>query len=392
LLTGHQRTEQIVEGLSAGANDYLSKPYAEEELRARVAALLRSKELLERAEAAEQVVRLVLDSAPEALLVLDSAGRVSYLNAEAERVLRAPTAALLGKHPSDVVAGVSWDAATRSPPSGLPLADVTIGDQLFSPLVRVFPLDDGTSTTISFRNVTEHRQREAKRLDFYAVVAHDLRSPLSAIHLRADALLAGLRGPLSEEVATDLQKIRKNVKSLVSLIDDFLEIARLDSPAGIMEPRPVDLVPILEAVLDDVEPLAGAEEHDLRVSIPNEPALVSGDPVRLAQVLTNLVTNAIKYTPRGGKLRASILAGPSHIEARIDDNGPGIDPALVPTLTDRYVRGSGGAAGAPGTGLGLMIAKQILEAHGTELCVDTELGRGSSFWFRLPRIRPPVSG
>jgi signal transduction histidine kinase len=391
LLTGHQRTEQIVEGLSAGANDYLSKPYAVEELRARVAALLRSKELLERAEAAEQVVRLVLDSAPEALLVLDSKGRVSYLNAEAERVLRAPTAAVLGKLPSDVVPGVSLDAAPGSPQNAMPLPDVSIGDQLFSPVVRVFPNDDGTSsTTISFRNVTEHRQREAKRLDFYAVVAHDLRSPLNAIHLRADALLAGLRGPLSEAVATDMQKIRKNVKALVSLIDDFLEIARLDSPAGIMEPRPVDLVPVLEAVLDDVGPLVGAEEHDLRVSLPNEPAVVSGDPVRLAQVLTNLVTNAVKYTPRGGKLRASILASPGHIEARIDDNGPGIDPALLPTLTDRYVRGVAGAMGTPGTGLGLMIAKQILEAHGTELCVDTELGRGSSFWFRLPRIRPAV--
>ncbi|HEX3594524.1 MAG TPA: ATP-binding protein, partial [Polyangiaceae bacterium] len=145
----------------------------------------------------------------------------------------------------------------------------------------------------------------------------------------------------------------------------------------------VDLVSVLEAVLEDVKPLVEAEGHDMRLSLPNEPALVLGDASRLGQVLTNLVTNAVKYTPAGGKLRASILAGPSHVEARIDDNGPGIDPKLLPNLTDRYVRG---AARTTGSGLGLMIARQILEAHGATLSVDSELGRGSSFWFRLQRL------
>ncbi len=385
LLTGYQRTEQIVEGLSAGANDFLSKPYAEEELRARVAALIRSKELLERAEAAERVVRLVLDSAPDALLVLDGTGRVTYLNAEAERILGASAASILGKLPSEAVPGLHWDKIGHKVSEQVPLPDVTIGDSVYAPVVRVFSTEGDASATIALRNVTEQRQREARRLDFYAVVAHDLRSPLSAIHLRTETLLAGKRGTLSEDVAADLKKMRSNVRALVELINDFLEIARLDSSASLVEREPVDLVPILEAVLDDVSPLVEAEGHDLRVSLPNEPALVLGDAARLGQVLTNLVTNAVKYTPTGGKLRASILTGPSHVEARIDDNGPGIDPALLPTLTERYVRGASRASSS-GTGLGLMIAQQLLEAHGTTLGVDSEVGRGSSFWFRLPRL------
>jgi two-component system phosphate regulon sensor histidine kinase PhoR len=385
LLTGHQRTEQIVEGLSAGANDFLSKPYAEEELRARVAALIRSKELLERAEEAERVVRLVLDSAPEALLVLDSSGRVSYLNAEAERVLQSKTPTVLGKKPADLIAGLVWSRTPRENATDFALPDVSIADQVFAPVVRSSTGETG-STTISLRNVTEQRQREERRLDLYAVVAHDLRSPLNAIHLRTEALLDGRRGPLSDEVSADLQKMRKNVGALVDLINDFLDLARLDSSAGGVERRPVDLALLLEGVIDGLNPLVEAAEHDLRVFLPGEPVNVLGDAPRLAQVLANLVTNAVKYTPRGGKLRASILAGPTHVEARIDDNGPGIDAALVPTLTQRYVRGGAGTVSTPSTGLGLMIVHQILEAHGAELGVDTELGRGSSFWFRLPRI------
>jgi two-component system phosphate regulon sensor histidine kinase PhoR len=383
LLTGQQRTEQIVEGLSAGANDFLSKPYAEEELRARVGALIRSKELLDRAERAERVVRLVLDSSPDALLVLDGSGRVSYLNAEAERVLGAPAASLFGKLPSEVVPGLSWDLKGYMGLEKVALPDVTLDGNVYAPVVRVVRNDGSTNTTIALRNVTEQRERETRRLDFYAIVAHDLRSPLNAIHLRTETLLSGRRGALAEEVAADLNKIRNNVRSLVALINDFLEIARLDSPAGIVERAPVDLVVVLEAVLEDVSPLVEAEAHDLRASLPNEPAMVLGDATRLGQVLANLVTNAVKYTPKGGKLRASILTGPTHVEARIDDNGPGIDPKLLPTLTDRYTRG---AARSSGTGLGLMIARQILEAHGTTLGVDTEVGRGSSFWFRLPRL------
>ena len=383
LLTGYQRTEQVVEGLSAGANDYISKPYADEELRARVAALIRSKELLERAEAAEKVVRLVLDSSPDALLVVDELGRICYLNAEAERVLELPTYEILGRTPTEVVPALSFSAPPPTTGEGIALRDVTIGDRLYAPVVRRFAGGGRVDTTIALRDVTEHRRKEAQRLDLYAVVAHDLRSPLNAIHLRTEALLAGRRGELGELVASDLNRIRTNVRSLVDLINDFLEIARLDSPAGIVELKPMDLVQVLEGVLDEVKPLIEAEQHDLRVSLPNEPAMVLGDATRLGQVLTNLVTNAVKFTPRGGKLRVSILAGPKDVEARIDDNGPGIDPTILPKLMERYVRG---AARAPGTGLGLMIARQILEAHGSNLDVDTELARGSSFGFRLARL------
>src|SRR5262249_14434433 len=127
LLTGHQRTEQIVEGLEAGANDYLSKPYAEEELRARVAAPLRSRGLLERAEAAERLVRPVRDSPPEALLVLDANGVVSYVNAEAERIFRQKGEALLGKRPSELAPGVDLSPVQNA--NGKSLADVRIGEQ-----------------------------------------------------------------------------------------------------------------------------------------------------------------------------------------------------------------------------------------------------------------------
>ncbi len=384
LLTGHQRTEQVVEGLAAGANDYLSKPYAEEELRARVASLLRSKELLERAERAERSLRVVLDTAPDALLALDAGGRVSYANAEAARALGLSVEQIHGKQATDLVPGIRLENE-RETPTPTSFADIAIGTDVYAPVVRLFSSDDGGgNTTVALRKVTEHRRREAQRLDFYAIIAHDLRSPLNSILLRTELLVAGGRGALNDAVITDLLKIKKHVGSLVEWITDFLELARLESPAYHIEKKPVDLVALVEDVLDDLQPIIDAANHSLVSSNDGSLATVLGDRVRLAQVITNLVTNAVKFTPSDGKIRLTIHTIDDQVEVCVEDTGPGIDPAFLPTLTHPYMRASGGKES--GTGLGLMIVRQILEAHGTLIHVQTELGQGARFWFRLPRL------
>ncbi|HEX4479019.1 MAG TPA: ATP-binding protein, partial [Polyangiaceae bacterium] len=381
LLTGHQRTEQVVEGLAAGANDYLSKPYAEEELRARVASLVRSKELLERAERAERSLRLVLDTAPDALLALDAEGRVSYANTEAARALGLSLEQIHGKPAKELVPGISLESEHPTTPTSL--GDVAIGQDVYAPVVRLFSSDEGGNTTVALRKVTERRKREAQRLDFYAIIAHDLRSPLSSILLRTELLVAGGRGALNDAVITDLLKIKKHVGSLVEWITDFLELARLESPAYQIEKKPVDLVALVADVLDDLQPVIDAAKHSFVSSNDGTSATVIGDRVRLAQVITNLVTNAVKFTPSGGKVRLTVHTIDDQVEVCVEDTGPGIDAAFVPTLTHPYMRASG--AKESGTGLGLMIVRQILEAHGSVIHVQTELGQGARFWFRLPK-------
>jgi DNA-binding response OmpR family regulator len=140
LLTARQQTEQVVEGLSAGANDYLSKPYADEELRARVDALVRSLRLLERAEHAEATVKSLLANVPDTLLVLLPNGRLTYANPEATRALGRPLESLLGQRITDIVPELSMELVTAASLSetSLPLPDVTLGDATYAPTVRAF--------------------------------------------------------------------------------------------------------------------------------------------------------------------------------------------------------------------------------------------------------------
>lgn len=386
LLTGHQQVEHIVEGLSAGANDYLPKPYADPELRARVAALIRSRELLERAENAERALHAVLDSVPDVLFVLDDGGRVAYANAAAVQKLDLDTAAP-GRAVSELVPGLSWKNPATEGGRVRTLADVTLGDELYSPVVQSF--SDGDllgGTTLSLRNVTERRTRDEKRLDYYSIVAHDLRSPLNAVLLRTELMLRGVRGKFDEAGSEELRGIRKNVHTLVDLINDFLDLARLESPMTRVDRQPLDLAGVLGALLDELKPLIDAEGHTLAVSIPTGPAMVLGDGVRLRQVLMNLVTNAVKFTPRGGRLSASVSLHDGGVEVRIADSGPGIDAAQMPSLSQRYFRAKGEKA--PGTGLGLMIVREILEAHDSELHIASVVGEGSTFWFRLAEVTP----
>jgi two-component system phosphate regulon sensor histidine kinase PhoR len=381
LLTGHQHTEQIVEGLSSGANDYLSKPYAEEELKARVGALIRSRELLRRAENAERALRAVLDSAPDALFVLDQGGHVAYANAEAERAFGLDLQSQ-GRLVSDLVPGLPWNVISQDPAGGKPLADVTVHDDAFSPIVRSFSAGGATEQrTLSLRNVTERRRNEAKRLDFYAIVAHDLRSPLNAMLLRTELILRGKRGPINDVVQNDLKMVQKNAHTLVALINDFLELASLENPTYTVVQEPIDLSPLVTAVLEDLRPLVDAQAHALDVSLPKQPALVLGDRARLHQVLSNLIGNAVKFTPANGRLWVSVVHVDGAVDVRVMDNGPGIDAELIPVLSQRYMRAKGQTVS--GTGLGLMIVREILEAHGSALHIESAPGKGSTFWFRL---------
>lgn len=378
LLTAHRQTEQIVEGLSAGANDYLAKPYEDEELRARVGALVRSKALLERAEQAEAAHRKLLETAPDPLLVVDAVGRLCFLNAKASQMLGAGS---LGSVLADRVPAL---ASAHIPPvtgePALPPADVIVADRRFSPILTA----GRDTTTISLRDVTERRVLEERRLDFYSIIAHDLRSPLAAMTLRL-ALLGNSGADLDDKSRRDVATLQDRLRSLVSMINDFLELARLEGVSEHLQRSDVELRPLIEQVVEEYRPLLerdaltwlGVTESDTTL-----PATVLGDARRLLQVFANLIGNAVKFTPAGGSIGADIQHRPNHIEIGISDTGHGIAPSAQSSLFERYTRAEHSVGG---TGLGLLIVREIVEAHGGLVGVESQVGKGSRFWVRLPR-------
>jgi signal transduction histidine kinase len=380
LLTAQQRAEQVVEGLKAGANDYLAKPYADEELIARVGTLAESSRLLARAERAEAWVRNLLDQAPDPLLAVDARRRVRYLNEAAAAIFHLSEAELVDRQVDELIPGFPVASLTDA---GKVERDLSIGDQLYAPFVRPVVGDEYVTAAIALRNVTEQRRAEERRLDLYAIVAHDLRSPLSSTLMRTARILRGKFGLLPAELIADVRKMESTLRSQVTLINDFLELARLETAGYRLAREPIDLRQVVEATVEEATPLIEAGRLRLNVLLEEVPTAVLGDKRRLTQVVSNLLGNAIKFTPPDGELTVEVTRDHEHVRTSIRDTGPGISSEALPTLFDRFTRAQESVA-VVGAGLGLMIVREIVTAHGGTVGVDSELGRGSTFWFCIP--------
>ena len=382
MLTSSDGADDLATALKCGANDYVRKPANPAELMARTTALLRSHHLLLRAEKAEHAVRSLLAQLPDAVVLADADGHIAFANEEAKRIFSRP---LLGEDVRKVLPTLETSLFSAPPPEAdetPSLRDVTLGEQTYAPILGRMTLDDGAMTTITLRNVTAKHLEESRRLDFYSIIAHDLRSPLNAMNMRTHLLLDGARGPLSTEVRTDLQKILDRIQGLALIINDFLDLARLEAKSVLIEHKEANLREIIDESIEILSPLAEAKKMRIQVVEVSKTAPLAVDRRRLGQVVSNLLSNAIKFSPDNGDVVIRVATVPQGTEVTFEDSGPGIAPADVPQLFQRYARAAG--SNMPGSGLGLMIVREVIEAHGGTVHVKSEFGRGSSFSFLLP--------
>lgn len=394
MLTSNDQTEDVVTALSAGADDYVRKPHQPAELMARASALLRSHGLLLRAEKAERAIRSLLAQLPDAVLAVDASGRVAFANEEAERVFsRLPggesdslpvAVPLVGRDIRNVLPTLEPSLLSLSEGQERPdIRDLSVGEETYAPIVGRVRLDEATMATITLRNVTSKHREESRRLDFYSMIAHDLRSPLNAMNMRMHLLLEGARGPVSDEVRLDLLKIVERIKGLALIINDFLDLARLEAKSVLIETKATDLREVIDESIEILAPLAEAKKIRIQVSEPSKTAPFSLDRRRIVQVISNLLSNAIKFTPENGEVAILVVAVAEGTEVTFRDSGPGIAAKELPLLFQRYARVAG--SNAAGTGLGLMIVREVVEAHGGTVQVRSEVGHGSDFSFVLPK-------
>jgi signal transduction histidine kinase len=216
-------------------------------------------------------------------------------------------------------------------------------------------------------------------------VSHELRTPLASI-LGFSALMLERDLP-AEETRRYLDVIRTEARRLGTLLDDLLDLQRIEQQNLDLRVEEVELNDLLTTQV--VLYSAQSETHELRFEAAGEPLLVRGDRDRLAQVVGNLLSNAIKYSPEGGTVEIGAGVTGEDATVWIRDTGLGIPRSHQDRIFTKFFRGDvGRKRGIPGTGLGLVLARQILEAHGGEMGFDTEEGHGSTFWFRLPAVHP----
>jgi PAS domain S-box-containing protein len=235
-------------------------------------------------------------------------------------------------------------------------------------------------------HATEHATRA--RDEMLGVVAHDLRNPLNTIVMGAN-LLAELIPETQAALRRQAELMRRGADSMNRLIQDLLEVRRIETGRLAVEPRPESPYVLVCEALETLRPLATAGSLKLKAAVRRDAPKVLADPPRIQQVLSNLVGNAIKFTPPGGRvvLRAERLAE-EEVRFAVGDTGPGIPPEELPHVFGQYWQAR--RNDRRGIGLGLAIAKGIVEAHGGRIWVKSHVGTGSNFYFTLPAATSPV--
>ncbi len=247
------------------------------------------------------------------------------------------------------------------------------------------PLEESSApgVLLTLHDLTRIRQVETSQKEFVSNVSHELRNPMASIKAIVETLESGA---LSEpDVAADfLGRMRRDVDRINNLVNDLLELSRMESGQFVIAPEPGPLLPLALAVKGQFQETAAAKAVDLTVAVPDDLPLLMADGDKLSQVLVNLVENALKFTPPQGQVVIAARALPDWVEVQVKDSGVGVAPQHLPHLFERFYKVDRSRRDG-GTGLGLAIVKQSIEAHGGRITVASREGEGCTFTFTIPR-------
>jgi signal transduction histidine kinase len=247
---------------------------------------------------------------------------------------------------------------------------------------------DGNSNGILMisRDVTDRRHIEQMKSDFVTTAAHQLRTPLTPI-LGFSELLLVMDDLTVDERVRYLGYIRKNAQTMSDIINDLLDISRIESGEGMpLRPQALDLHETIEEIVAFYG--ESSSVHQIETTLPAGPIEVFADKYKITKLFRNLLDNAVKYSPAGGPIRLTCESFPEHHLFTVADEGVGMDPEQVKRVFDPFFRVEHSDTAVPGTGLGMTVARNIVEGQGGRIWVDSARSRGTTVWFTLP-MRPP---
>jgi PAS domain S-box-containing protein len=436
-----------LQGYGSGAVDYLHKPVNPAVLRSKVAVFAeldrktrqlqranmalqaeveerrRAEELLrdlnetlerrvtERTEAfqaADRRLQAMMSSITDGLLLIEPGGRIGYVNEQGARLLGRRADELTGRRSAEVFGAgefeAGFDSARAKGGQAVSFEALVPGAHERWLECHCYPSPDGLS--VYFHDITDRRELQLRREqllaaeqaargaadqaarakeEFVAAISHELRTPLAAILGWVNVLThPGVQPGMQER---GIQAIARNAQAQAVLVDDLLEMSRIVAGKQLMNVERVDLNGLIAGAAETARPTAQSRQLEIVLQLAPEPAEVFGDARRLTQIVMNLVTNAMKFTPAGGSITLSTQLDGATVELAVSDTGQGIDPEFLPQLFDRFSQADGTASSVHGgLGLGLSIVKNLIELHGGGVAAHSAgRGQGSTFRVRLPR-------
>jgi len=376
------------------------RPWRQEEVEALAAfagtasAALSSAELYQNVALEKERSVAILSNIADGIVAVDREGKVVLWNAAAERITGVPTPEALERTPSEVL---QRDLESdRESPAGERLVSIRRGgEEIWLSLTEAIMLDPAGAVAgriFAFRDISAERVVEEMKSEFVSNVSRELRSPLTSIYGFAETLLRDdvLFG--EEERATFLGYIASEAGRLTAIVDRLLAVARLDSGDLQVQLAPIDVSAVVSEVVSSAKQSFVLAGHQFVLDLPPEPLSVTADREKLRQIVTDLVDNAVKYSPEGGTVRVAARRRDDAVEVSVDDEGIGIPEAEQNRIFAKFYRAESGGRDleSGGTGLGLFIAKELLAAMRGRIWVRSREGEGSSFVFSLPVSAQPV--
>ena len=369
------------------------------------------KSAVEKLTEEEKKMTAIVNSIAEGLILLDSSDRVLHINPAAERLLNL-SVDNIDKDITEIIQNdellhifednqrqISLNKPTEQIPSKNEetsfTSEVTLIHHDEKLVLRTIasPFLDEHGLTLGtvylFEDITREKEIDQMKSDFISLVSHELRTPLTSIIGFVSFILDGKAGAINDRQRNSLARVQRQSKRLAALINDLLDISRIESGRIQMEQESISILEIVIQRLEEIRPQADEKSIRLALTAPESIPDILGDEARMGQVFTNLIGNAIKFTPDNGEVSVKVEVDGNLLHVEVIDTGPGIPAEERQKIFDKFYQLSDiSTRQQGGSGLGLSITKSIVEAHGGKLWIDDgNQGKGSNFQFVLPLVR-----
>lgn len=395
MISSETETAERIRGLEMGADDFITKGITGEELHSKINAFLRIKDLQDRLKGESDKLNQIFRFLHEPVAICDGDDRVLLASQVFLSLMRMPREVARFKSMTQILQTLevpveSIDALRRGSREEIRITITIDGEPIYL-TGRTAPIRlDSNEEALAyiFRDVTREVENERMKADFHSMIAHDLRSPMSVIQGYVSLMASGKTGDINPTQAEFLESVNRKITEMTALLNDFLDMSKMDAGFVNLKCSDLDLGRLLREVVADLAPMAESRGISVAVDVPAAPVMSHADPLRLTQILRNIVSNSIKYNVESGWIRLSVVPGDGYARIAVADGGIGMSEDELRVLFQPYTRGATQRT-IKGVGLGVVIVKKLVEAHGGEVNVVSEPGRGTLFSFTMPLAADP---
>jgi len=416
VITGYATVESAVEAMKKGAYDFIPKPFTPDQLRIVVRRALERRTLQKEAEflrrerekslrdiaTEKSKIKTIINCMGDGVLVCDRDGCVVLSNPAASRMLKVSEGSLIGNFlpqcnlHSALSNTIQESLATTDKSYTSVSQELSIGEsgEIFL-RAHTAPVRNDLGETLGsvtvLQDVSHLKELDKMKSEFIAMVAHELRAPLAAVEQQLTVILNKMAGDLTAKQEQLLGRAKERTKGLLTLIKDLLDLSKIEAGMMVQYKEPLVLQEVIQRVVDLMKVEAENKKIDLQFSTPPNIPLIHADRNSMEGIFTNLISNAIKYTPEGGKVWVTLGDEGGFVKATVSDTGIGIKKEDLTRIFDKFYRvKTTETRQIVGTGLGLSIVKSIVDAHLGSISVESEEGGGTTFSVLFPKESNPA--